>query len=348
MNLKQVYNKKVVLLFVLFLVSSTVWGQFNICVGSIHKYGVDVDENGGNGSTASIYTWQVSGDFLGTIIPLTTSGNQIQIDWGATTAGNYVLSVTEDVLGCTRTQSAPIQIRNEIDLDSIPNKYICEIDGSVTLSGEHGFDAYTWLDQNGIIIGNTRQITVDEAGIYTLIVESNDCSATVEVEVLPIEFPTFTINTNQFQTLIVDYHGGNVDVEFQLETLNGTIVRPWQTSNEFYHVNEGLYVVRIRTWDASCNAFVFGSTVNIPNVITPNGDGYNDIWDLSRLKLYAPKARIEIYDRYGKLFKILTEKDNFKWDGKYMGKPLPSTSYVYIIYFDDHHKTVGSLLLKNY
>jgi len=328
--------------------SSATWAQLYVCMGSINNYGVDTTENSGNGSTGSVYTWQVSGGFLGTITPLSPSGNRVQIDWGNTPMGDYILTVTEDYMGCLSTQNSYVIIRDEINLDEIPTKYICEIDGNVTLSGDFGFDTYTWFDPNGNIIGDTRQINVQEAGIYSLTVESGNCSSTINVEVLPIEFPTFTVNSDQFQTLIVNYQGGNVQVEFQLETLNGTVVKPWQSNPQFYNVDEGLYIVRIRTWDASCNAFVFGSTVNIPNAITPNGDGINDIWDLSRLKLYAPKARIEVYDRYGKLFKVISEKDNFKWDGKYMGRNLTSSSYIYIIYFDDEHRSTGSLLIKNH
>lgn len=336
-------------LVVLLLVSSTALGQFDICMGSTHKYGVDMNENGGNGSTGSTYTWQVNTPFEGTITPLTPSGNAVEIFWGNSPVGTYTLTVIEDTNGCTNTTTTQVIVRNTMDLDDLPSKYICEIGDSVNLAGPTGFDSYTWLNENNQTIGETQNITVSEPGIYTLIVEKDNCSSSLQVEVLPVEFPTFTVSTNQFGSIIVNYQGGNVEVEFQLEALSGDqVIRPWQTSNEFHNLKEGLYLIRIRTWDATCDAFVFGSTVNIPNAITPNGDGYNDIWDLSKLNTYAPNAKIEIYDRYGKLFKIITKKDNFKWDGTYLGRPLPSTSYFYILYFDENNKTTGTLLIKNY
>lgn len=67
----------------------------------------------------------------------------------------------------------------------------------------------------------------------------------------------------------------------------------------------------------------------IPNVFTPNGDGYNDKWEIKYLESY-PGATIEIFNRYGqKVFESVGY--GRPWDGNYKGSPLPSGTYYYII-----------------
>ena len=64
---------------------------------------------------------------------------------------------------------------------------------------------------------------------------------------------------------------------------------------------------------------------------TPNGDGLNDRWTIENIDVY-PKCNVKIYDRSGRLVANIDSYDNEEgWDGKYMGHPLPSTDYWYLI-----------------
>lgn len=79
---------------------------------------------------------------------------------------------------------------------------------------------------------------------------------------------------------------------------------------------------------------------------TPNGDGINDTWDIGNLELY-PNTEIYIHDRFGK--EVAAYKgDAFRgWDGSYLGNPLPSTDYWYVIQVRETGKRlVGHFLLK--
>ncbi|UCG27747.1 MAG: gliding motility-associated C-terminal domain-containing protein, partial [Bacteroidales bacterium] len=72
-------------------------------------------------------------------------------------------------------------------------------------------------------------------------------------------------------------------------------------------------------------------TVNdIPTVITPNGDGFNDEWTIPFIELY-PKASVEIFTRWGKL--VFSSRNGYvvKWDGTQNGNELPMDSYYFII-----------------
>jgi len=69
--------------------------------------------------------------------------------------------------------------------------------------------------------------------------------------------------------------------------------------------------------------------ITVPNTFTPNGDGINDLWNVSALQAY-PGCTISIYNRYGN---IIYHSVNYPkpWDGTHNGKKLPVGTYYYII-----------------
>ncbi len=72
-------------------------------------------------------------------------------------------------------------------------------------------------------------------------------------------------------------------------------------------------------------------SLTIPNVITPNGDGINDAWIISKSANNCFKQLdIYIYNRYGSLvYKKAGYHDD--WEGTFKSKPVPDATYYYII-----------------
>jgi gliding motility-associated-like protein len=71
----------------------------------------------------------------------------------------------------------------------------------------------------------------------------------------------------------------------------------------------------------------------IPDVITPNGDGYNDSWFIRDLQRY-PDNEVRIINRWGD--EIMFEKPYQQdWNGMYKGQPLPGATYYYILKVKD-------------
>jgi len=69
--------------------------------------------------------------------------------------------------------------------------------------------------------------------------------------------------------------------------------------------------------------------INIPNSFTPNGDGINDLWNISALSNY-PNNTVDIFDRYGRA--LFHSAGYVKpWDGTQNGNTLPAGVYYYII-----------------
>ncbi|MCB9224463.1 MAG: gliding motility-associated C-terminal domain-containing protein [Crocinitomicaceae bacterium] len=68
--------------------------------------------------------------------------------------------------------------------------------------------------------------------------------------------------------------------------------------------------------------------VFVPNIFSPNGDGWNDVLEIKGPRLFNYK--IEIYDRWGKRVFTSTEMKDF-WDGTLNGKRLSPQTFVYMI-----------------
>ncbi len=61
-----------------------------------------------------------------------------------------------------------------------------------------------------------------------------------------------------------------------------------------------------------------------PTFFTPNGDGANDSWGPLTDQIRNIKS-VHIYDRYGKLLKVLAPEET--WNGEYNGHPMPVDDY---------------------
>jgi gliding motility-associated-like protein len=68
------------------------------------------------------------------------------------------------------------------------------------------------------------------------------------------------------------------------------------------------------------------------NMITPNGDGINDIWIVKNIEQY-PNNELNIFDREGRLVFTTIGYDN-SWSGQSNGSPLGEGTYYYILYID--------------
>jgi gliding motility-associated-like protein len=81
----------------------------------------------------------------------------------------------------------------------------------------------------------------------------------------------------------------------------------------------------------------------ITNLITPNGDGNNDTWEIPYLFM-CPDAKVFIYNRWGtKVWESEGEYFANPWDGRNsQGKELPMSTYYYLIEYNDKNDTEPS------
>jgi gliding motility-associated-like protein len=118
---------------------------------------------------------------------------------------------------------------------------------------------------------------------------------------------------------------------------------------DVYYSQNGTYTVSLTVTDAFGCPSTYTAPITIlnivsdiaeliPNMITPNFDGKNDLWRLDFIQVFYPKAEIEIFNRWGvKIYR--SEGYDNAWDGTYKGDPLPVGVYFYTIKLNDVNDT---------
>ncbi len=84
---------------------------------------------------------------------------------------------------------------------------------------------------------------------------------------------------------------------------------------------------------------VQGECLDPANAFTPNNDGFNDVWVVTRCPL---TVKVDVYNRWGGLIYHSDNYDN-KWNGTRNGNPVPDGTYYYVIrvtYADGRQRTV--------
>ncbi|HKG06988.1 MAG TPA: gliding motility-associated C-terminal domain-containing protein [Pedobacter sp.] len=82
----------------------------------------------------------------------------------------------------------------------------------------------------------------------------------------------------------------------------------------------------------------------IPNAFSPNGDNYNDVWNITAIDAFET-ASVKVMNRYGEL--VFESRGYEKpWEGKRKNENLPTGVYYYLIYLrEDIAPLSGSLTL---
>ncbi|MFY0481153.1 T9SS type B sorting domain-containing protein [Flavobacterium sp. PLA-1-15] len=107
-----------------------------------------------------------------------------------------------------------------------------------------------------------------------------------------------------------------------------------QSSPIFHHVTAGLHSITMLDADGCSKAVTKNDVLVIgyPRFFTPNNDSYNDTWTIKEL-FFQHGAKVDIFDRYGKLIKHLNLKNAEVWDGTYNGQLLPATDYWFVLQY---------------
>jgi gliding motility-associated-like protein len=71
--------------------------------------------------------------------------------------------------------------------------------------------------------------------------------------------------------------------------------------------------------------------INATNILTPNGDGFNDKWIIDNIDFY-PNNEVKVFDKAGRLVYTKKGYDN-SWEGTYNGTALGEGTYYYVIDF---------------
>ncbi len=80
----------------------------------------------------------------------------------------------------------------------------------------------------------------------------------------------------------------------------------------------------------------------IPTLLTPNGDGYNDVWNIKNIETYD-QSEVYVFDAYGKVvFEAKPYLNN--WDTEVNGAYLPDGTYFYLVRLDVESEPIKGTL----
>jgi len=167
---------------------------------------------------------------------------------------------------------------------------------------------------------------------YTFTPDPNQCAdeTTMTIVVNPISVLTIdAINLSEDfdanQMILVSATGGSGIYEYQLDGGD------WQSNALFEYVTGCQeHIVAVR--DAlGCSTIPETSIMimEFPKLFTPNGDGYNDTWNIKCL-IDDPTAVVSIFDRYGKLI-FQFKPSRTAWNGTFNGSMLAATDYWFVV-----------------
>jgi len=276
------------------------------------------------------------------------TGNTINpiLETTGTSQGSVIFTVTPSLNGCKGT---PLDI--QVLVDPLPKPTLTDGIICVDQATNSTFKTYTldtglsaathtfeWFLSPSATpiagaVGNTYEALV--AGDYSVIATNSNtgCISLPVSAKVTTSFPATAMTTTQTPafaddaTISVTVTGGNGNYEYKLD--DGA----FQDSNVFTNVSLGEHVVTVGDTNGCTgltqNVFIIG----YPKFFTPNGDGYNETWNVIGL-IDQPNAIIYIFDRYGKLLKQIRPSGQ-GWDGTYTGQPLPASDYWFTVEYEE-------------
>jgi gliding motility-associated-like protein len=285
-------------------------------------------------------------NFLGGSFSSTT-GLSIDTNTGAVNpslseVGLYTVKYTTIAFGGCPAQDFTTQVEiYPIPSLFLDDGFIC-IDGDNNITQDYLIQApldninysFRWFFNGTEIIDNdSNYLIAEQIGTYSVEAtkNSNQCVSVLESCSI-VSVPPFTDFTMQFigdgilgPTLEV-ISQQNTGFLFQLD--NG----PIQNSNIFTELESGVYNVTVYD-DKLCHQITKQAIViDYPRFFTPNGDGYNDTWNINNISILTG-IKIKIFDRYGKFLAEIFPDQN-GWDGSYNGQILPASDYWFLVDYD--------------
>ncbi|MFI5159938.1 MAG: gliding motility-associated C-terminal domain-containing protein [Sphingobacteriales bacterium] len=203
---------------------------------------------------------------------------------------------------------------------------------------------YTWTNASGNVIASTPDIAGLSADEYTLTVKDvrgcNLASDKYTIQDIENILSAPSVDNIQICTpgdaflIVNDPVNGNTyrlyDNESDQTPIDSQPLGKFQINaqaNRKYYVSVASGSCESPRTEVDVTVGIAG--VNIPNTITPNGDGINDYWNIKGLQDYT-NCVVQIFTRYGQ--KVFESKGYaHPFDGTFGGKSLPSGVYYYVI-----------------
>ncbi len=290
-------------------------GDSSTCIGTSKTLSVPAG--------ATSYTWTGPNSYTNNVSTITVSDT-----------GTYTITI-QAANGCFATDN--MKLSNYL-MTAIGLNDAAACSGATAILSAAGYNNPQWLGPNGFT-SSSSSIATAVAGTYTLIAEDNNGCLNYDTAVI-------TINPNPSVALGIDTAlCFSENGTYIAKVLNNYTTYLWsnnETDTSITVTTAGTY------WISVTNAFNCSDKDTIvlsekcdptipcyPNVITPNGDGHNEVF--TSCKSLPGNTHLQVYDRWGIKMYEATEHDP-KWDGMFNGNKATSGVYYWIANYTDTAK----------
>jgi gliding motility-associated-like protein len=299
-----------------------------------------------DGISTYSYTWDVVNPPVNTSNP-----NPYPISPGSS-ATYYVLaeggcntSLLDSVI--VTVDYTPITLDLTDDIELLCENLLYNVDVNATVTNGSPPYSYDWGPS---ILDTTNSITINgisNPGQIVSLTVTDGCNTQI-TETMNITFRPY--EDMVIVALPVDSVCIGESISLSLTATDGipSYTFSWNDGVNSYTGNEPLYTSLIaginnvvltasdqcKTTTTSVDVLVIPCAVNIPNVITPNGDSNNDFLVFENLEFF-PENKLQIFNRWGNK---IYEKESYQND--WYGKDYSEGTYFFILELNNFDKTL--------
>lgn len=287
------------------------------------------------GPTTSVYV--ADGESLSVNEPGTYF---VKTDYGTCTSSSYSNRVTVNESSTGASSSINSSLGNPF----------CASEGATTLSAISG-NSYQWFKDGEAISGATEQRYItDESGEYSVRIDLGNCTENASINLNSEGFSSsIDIERNSIldegETVMVTITSDASNPEYKWYRNNELI--SGATSNSYEAMQTGSYMAVVTQTNgcvsSSQHEFLLSPPAdNIPNLVSPNNDGFNDTWILPPEYLGGTGTEVAIYNAQGKKV-LLTNNYQNNWPENQLDFKDVNPIYYYIITTRGQQTRKGSI-----
>ena len=286
------------------------------------------------------------------------TGDGDPLSWSPVqTPGIYRIVAKETGAGCSilMDDSAVVEVlpRPQLSFDAVSITCFEDDDGSISTTVSGGTEPYQleWTGPGGYT-SSQEDLSDLPPGVYTLTVtDSNLCVRTGNG--ITITEPALLVATLDQVTHLTAYEANDGAIDITITGGTTPYTASWTGTDDYVSNDQdptgmtvGYYAVMV-TDDHLCMDSILmimvsldedAEEVFIPEGFSPNGDGFNDLFEILGLENF-PDNELMIFNRQGvELFHRVNYRNT--WDGRpekgaVLGGVLPEGSYYYIFKFGE-------------
>ncbi len=317
-------------------------------------------------------------DFMGQLVASTTDGNFTNLDLSNFNIGTLLFTITQSIMGCESEGAASLTITIEEESQAAnflsEQIFICEF-GETNIS----FSNPDNLDLNFSVIGSnvsleniaTNQISilVFDIGETEILMTSTqeNCGIIGSQSIIISYVDEIEANDDEYTIIgasnimlpILDNDKLFGDVIINIENIIGG--PKFEVIDDMIEVNTnnltGIFNVQYSICDTNCPEICDDATITINidqnnggdackpfNVMTPNGDGVNDVFIIPCIR-DGDLVNIKIFNSFGALVFAQEDYQN-NWMAKRDGEDLPDGTYYYFMSMNAEITMAGFLIIE--